>query len=141
MSSMNDFNQGVIEEFRANQGKVGGGFEGAPVVLLHTTGAKSGSARLNPLVALPGEDGTLYIFASAAGAPKHPDWYRNLVAHPDVQVEFGTETFDATATPVTGEERDRLYAEQVAIMPTFADYAESAKATRIIPVIAVTRKA
>jgi deazaflavin-dependent oxidoreductase (nitroreductase family) len=139
VSPVNDFNQAIIDEFRANNGNVGGGFAGAPMVILHTTGAKSGSARVNPLVSLPGDDGTLYIFASAAGAPKHPDWYHNLVAHPQVQVEFGEETFDATATPVTGPDRDRIYAEQVAIMPGFADYEESAKATRTIPVVALTR--
>jgi deazaflavin-dependent oxidoreductase (nitroreductase family) len=139
MSSMNDFNQGIIEEFRANKGAVGGGFAGAPVVLLHTTGAKTGSARVNPLVTLPGDEGTLYVFASAAGAPKHPDWYHNLVAHPEVEVEFGEETFAATATAVTGPERDRLYAEQVTRMPGFAEYEEKAKATRTIPVVALTR--
>jgi deazaflavin-dependent oxidoreductase (nitroreductase family) len=139
MSSMNDFNQGIIEEFRANQGAVGGGFAGAPIVLLHTTGAKSGSARINPLVTLPGDDGTLYIFASAAGAPKHPDWYHNLVAQPKVEVEFGQETFDATATPVTGAERDRIYAEQVTRMETFAEYEAKTKGIRTIPVVALTR--
>jgi deazaflavin-dependent oxidoreductase (nitroreductase family) len=139
MSSNNDFNQTIIEEFRANKGVVGGGFAGAPMVILHTTGAKTGSARVNPLVSLPGDDGTLYVFASAAGAPKHPDWYFNLVAHPAVQVEFGDETFDATATPVTGAERDRLYAEQVTHMPGFADYEVSAQATRTIPVVQLTR--
>jgi hypothetical protein len=86
MSDMNDFNQGVIEEFRANGGKVGGGFAGAPVVLLTTTGAKSGATRVNPLVALvEGDD--LYVFASKAGAPTSPDWYHNLVANPQVEVE------------------------------------------------------
>jgi deazaflavin-dependent oxidoreductase (nitroreductase family) len=139
MSSNNDFNQTIIEEFRANKGVVGGGFAGAPMVILHTTGAKTGSARVNPLVSLPGDEGTLYVFASAAGAPKHPDWYFNLVAHPAVQVEFGDETFDATATPVTGAERDRLYAEQVTHMPGFADYEVSAQATRTIPVVQLTR--
>src|ERR1017187_6212935 len=124
MSSINDFNQTVIEEFRANKGVVGGGFAGAPVVLLHTTGAKSGSARVNPLVAPPRDDGTLSVFASANGSPKDPDWYLNLlnlVAHPHVEVEFGGETFGATASPVTGDERDRLYAEQAVRMPGFAD--------------------
>jgi deazaflavin-dependent oxidoreductase (nitroreductase family) len=139
MSSINDFNQTVIEEFRANNGVVGGGFAGAPVVLLHTTGAKSGSARVNPLVALPRDDGTLYVFASANGAPKDPDWYRNLVAHPHVEVEFGGETFGATASPVTGEERDRLYAEQAAAMPGFADYETKLAGLRVIPVVRLTR--
>src|SRR5580658_7696987 len=112
MSEMTDFNQAIIEEFRANHGVVGGGFAGAPVVLLHTTGARSGQPRVNPLVSLPRDDGTLYVFASKAGAPTHPDWYHNLVAHPEVQVELGDDTFSATASEVTGDERDRIYAEQ-----------------------------
>ena len=138
MSSTNDFNQTIIEEFRANQGVVGGGFAGAPVVLLHTTGAKSGSARVNPLVSLPRDDGTFYVFASKAGAPTNPDWYHNLVAHPEVTVEFGTETFEATATPVTGEDRDRIYAEQASRYPGFADY--QARTQRTIPVVALDRR-
>src|ERR1039457_5177952 len=109
MSSINDFNQTVIEECRANKGVVGGGFAGAPVVLLHTTGAKSGSPRVTPLVPLPRDDGTLYVFASANGAPKDPDWYLNLVAHPHVEVEFGGETFGTTASPAAGAAGARLY--------------------------------
>jgi deazaflavin-dependent oxidoreductase (nitroreductase family) len=132
-----DFNRGVIEEFRANQGAVGGGFAGAPVVLLTTTGAKSGRERVNPLVALPGEEGVLYVFASKGGAPTNPDWYHNVLAHPEVQVEFGTERFPATATPVTGAERDRIYAEQATRFPAFADYQQ--KAERTIPVVALRR--
>jgi deazaflavin-dependent oxidoreductase (nitroreductase family) len=139
MSSMNDFNQTIIEEFRANKGVVGGGFAGAPVVLLHTTGAKSGSARVNPLVSLPQDDGTFYVFASKGGAPTSPDWYHNLVAHPEVTVEFGTETFEATATPVTGPDRDRIYAEQVALNPGFGEYEVNA-APRVIPVVLLTRR-
>jgi deazaflavin-dependent oxidoreductase (nitroreductase family) len=139
VSSMNDFNQTIIEEFRSNKGVVGGGFAGAPVVLLHTTGAKSGSARVNPLVSLPQDDGTFYVFASKGGAPTHPDWYYNLVAHPEVTVEFGVETFDATATPVTGAERDRIYAQQVANMPGFGEY-ETNAAPRIIPVVKLARR-
>jgi deazaflavin-dependent oxidoreductase (nitroreductase family) len=139
VSSMNDFNQTIIEEFRANKGVVGGGFAGAPVVLLHTTGAKSGSARVNPLVSLPQDDGTFCVFASKGGAPTNPDWYYNLVAHPEVTVEFGDETFEATATPVTGADRDRIYAEQVARMPGFGEYEENA-APRIIPVVRLVRQ-
>jgi deazaflavin-dependent oxidoreductase (nitroreductase family) len=137
MSDMNDFNQSIIDEFRANHGEVGGPFAGAPVVLLHTTGAKSGKARINPLVAQPADDGTLYIFASKAGADDDPDWYRNLLAHPEVEIEIGKEHFSATATPVTGAERDRIYDRQKELMPGFADY--EAKTTRIIPVIALAR--
>jgi deazaflavin-dependent oxidoreductase (nitroreductase family) len=133
MSDMNDFNRGVIEEFRANHGKVGGGFAGAPVVLLTTTGAKSGAKRVNPLVALlEGDD--MYVFASKAGA----DWYHNLVANPQVEVEFGDDRFTATAVPITsGPERDRLYAAQVAVQPGFADYEKST--TRVIPVVQLRR--
>jgi deazaflavin-dependent oxidoreductase (nitroreductase family) len=136
MTDMSDFNQAVIDEFRANHGVVGGGFAGAPVVLLTTTGAKSNQTRVNPLMALP-LDGNLYVFASAGGAPKNPDWYHNLVAHPEVTVEFGQDTYDATATPVTGEERDRIYATQVTKFPPFGDYEK--KTTRTIPVIALRR--
>lgn len=135
---MSNFNQTIIDEFRANGGQVGGGFAGAPVVLLTTKGAKSGQTRVNPLVGLPQEDGTIYVFASAAGAPKSPDWYHNLVAHPEVEVEFGPDRFTATATPVTGRKRDEIYDRQKEIMPTFADY--EAKTTRIIPVVALSRR-
>jgi deazaflavin-dependent oxidoreductase (nitroreductase family) len=137
MSEMTDFNQAIIEEFRANHGVVGGGFAGAPVVLLTTTGAKSGQTRINPLVALPRPDGTLYVFASAGGAPKHPDWYHNLVAHPEVGVEFGDDSFRATAASVTGDERDRIYAEQTKAFEGFADYEK--KTTRVIPVVKLER--
>ena len=138
MSDMSDFNRGVIEEFRANHGKVGGGFDGAPMVLLTTTGAKSGEKRVNPLVGLL-DDGTLYVVASKAGAPTSPDWYHNLVANPEVGVEFGDERFEATAVPITsGPERDRLYAAQVAVQPGFADYEKAT--TRVIPVVELRRK-
>ena len=137
MSQMNDFNRGIIEEFRANDGKVGGPFEGAPVVLLTTTGAKSGATRVNPLAALPEDDDVLYVFASKGGAPSNPDWYYNLLAHPQVEVEFGDERYAATATPVTGEARDRLFAEQVRRMPGFGDYEKNTK--RVIPVVELRR--
>jgi len=135
---MNDFNRSIIEEFRANHGKVGGPFDGAPIVLLTTTGAKSGTVRVNPLAALPGDDDILYVFASKGGAPSNPDWYHNVVAHPDVEVEFGDERFTATATPVTGEARDRLFAEQVRRMPAFGDYER--QTTRVIPVVELRRR-
>jgi deazaflavin-dependent oxidoreductase (nitroreductase family) len=136
MSEMNDYNKPIIEEFRANHGRVGGNFEGAPMVLLTTTGAKSGATRVNPLVSLP-EGDTIYIFASAAGAPKHPAWYHNLVAHPEVGVEFGDDSFRATAASVTGDERDRIYAEQTKAFEGFADYEK--KTTRVIPVVKLER--
>jgi deazaflavin-dependent oxidoreductase (nitroreductase family) len=133
---MSDFNAKIIEEFRANDGVVGGPFTGAPMLLLTTTGAKSGAARINPLVYLT-ENNHVYVFASKAGAPSHPDWYHNLVANPRVTVEVGGSRYDATATPVVGPERDRVYAAQVAVMPGFGEYQE--KAGRTIPVIELVR--
>jgi len=134
---MKAFNQQLIEEFRANGGKVGGRFEGRPVLLLTTTGAKSGRRFTIPLVYLP--DGErLLIFASKAGAPSSPDWYHNLVANPTVTIEVGSETYDATAVLVTGEERDRLYQRQVEAMPQFGEYQQ--KTTRVIPVVALERQ-
>jgi deazaflavin-dependent oxidoreductase (nitroreductase family) len=138
MSEMRDFNQAIIEEFRGNHGVVGGGFTGASMVLLTTTGAKSGQQRVNPLVCLPEDHDTLYVFASKAGAPSDPDWYRNLSAHPDVTVEFGDERYEATATTISGPERDAIYARQVERFATFGDYAK--QTTRTIPVVALTRK-
>lgn len=132
----NDFNTGVIDEFRANRGKVAA-FGDAPVVLLTTTGAKSGKERVNPLVALIDGD-RVYVVASKGGAPTNPDWYYNLLAHPKVGVELGTERFDAVATPVTGPERDRLFAAQVAVQPGFAEYEQSA-GDRVIPVVELRR--
>jgi deazaflavin-dependent oxidoreductase (nitroreductase family) len=138
MSETTDFNARIIEEFRANGGVVGGPFAGLPVLLLTTTGAKSGRERVKPLATLPAEDGVLYVFASKGGAPRNPDWYHNLLAHPDVQVEYGTDRFPATAAPVTGAERDRVYAEQAARAPAFADYQR--KTDRVIPVVALRRQ-
>jgi deazaflavin-dependent oxidoreductase (nitroreductase family) len=135
--AVNDWNANVIAEFRSNEGVVGGPFEGAPVLLLHTKGAKSGQIRINPMMYLDYE-GKRYIFASYAGAPTHPDWYHNLVAHPEVTVEVGTETFEAIATPVTLEERDRIYPVQGALYPNFAEY--ETKTTRKIPVVELVRK-
>ncbi len=136
VSEMNDWNAKIIEEFRANQGKVGGQFEGSPVLLLHTTGAKSGRERVNPMMYLE-ESGRVYVFASKAGADSDPDWYRNLVANPGVQVELGPETFDATAVVVSGAERDRIYQVQSERYPGFAEY--QAKTTRVIPVVELRR--
>ena len=134
---MNDFeawNRQVIEEFHANEGKVNGSNS---LLLLRTTGARSGKQRVNPL-AYTTDDERLVIIASKGGTPTNPDWYHNIVAHPDVTVEVGTETFEARATVVEGPERDELYAKQAAIMPNFAEY--QAKTTRKIPVIVLTRK-
>ena len=135
MTQVNDYNKQIIDEFRANKGAVGA-FGGAPIVLLTTTGAKSGQKRVNPLAALPRGD-VLYVFASKAGAPTNPDWYHNLLAHPEVEVEFGEDRFDAVATPVTGPERDRIWDEQKTAMPGFADYEKSTE--RIIPVVELRR--
>lgn len=142
MSDVHDWNRvrnwnaQIIEEFRANEGLLGGHFEGAPVLLLHTIGAKSGLERVNPMMYLD-LDGHRYVFASAGGAGSHPDWYRNLVAHPEVTVEVGTETYAAIATPVTGELRDRVYAEQARRYAQFARY--ETMTNRVIPVVQVHR--
>ena len=136
MPDMNDFNQNVINQFRANGGKVGPPFEGAPMMLLTTTGAKSGQQRTTPLVhTKDGDD--IVIIASKAGAPTNPAWYHNLVANPEVTVEVGTEKFQARARVATGEERDRLYAAQAKLMPNFAEYQQ--KTTRQIPVVVLKR--
>lgn len=137
MADFNDWNRQIIEEFHANEGKVGGPFKGASLLLLTTTGAKSGQRRTTPLVYLPDSE-RMVIFASKGGAPTNPDWYHNLVAHPEVTVEVGTETFEATASVVTGEERDRLYAIQAEKSPNFGEY--QAKTNRLIPVVALERK-
>jgi deazaflavin-dependent oxidoreductase (nitroreductase family) len=136
VSDMNDWNKKVIEEFRANAGKVGGQFEGSPVLLLHTTGAKSRLERVNPMMYLEESD-RVYVFASKAGADTDPDWYRNLVANPGVSVELGEESYDATAVVITGSERDRIYASQARLFPGFAQY--EAKTTRVIPVVELVR--
>ena len=132
MSEPGNWNTNIIEEFRANGGQLGGGFDGAPVLQLHTTGAKTGADRVNPMMYLE-DGGRRYVFASKAGAPSNPDWYHNLVANPAVTAEIGTETLAFTAQPVTGDERDRIFAEQAARYPGFAGYAE--KTTRVIPVV------
>ncbi len=134
-----DFNTQVIDEFHANEGRVGGTFEGTPLLLLHHTGAKSGKSRINPL-AYQSDAGRYVVFASKGGAPSHPDWYHNLKAHPDTTIEVGTNTIDVVASEATGEERDRLFRTQAERSPAFADYEK--RAGRIIPVIVLTpRKA
>ncbi len=136
MSEMDDWNTKIIEEFRTNDGQVGGQFEGAPMVLITTTGARSGKQRTNPLVYFP-DNGRVVVFASKAGAPTNPDWYHNMVAHPGVTVEVGHERYEATAVEVTGDERDRLFAAQIAVMPGFKNYQEAT--SRVIPVIVLER--
>ena len=132
MRELNDWNQRNIAEFRANGGKLGGGFSGAPVLLLTTTGAKSGRPYTTPLTYLADGD-RLVVFASKAGAPTHPDWYHNLKAHPQVTVEVGTETRHLQAVVASGDERDALYDRQAQAYPQFAEYQQ--KTTRQIPVV------
>jgi deazaflavin-dependent oxidoreductase (nitroreductase family) len=132
MADVNEWNRQIIDEFRANAGKVGGQFEGAPMLLLHTKGAKSGAERVNPVVYMV--DGDHYVvFASKAGAPTHPDWYHNLVANPEASIEVGTDTVSVHARTSTGVERDRLWRAQTARMPGFAEY--QSKTNREIPVV------
>ncbi len=137
MAEANDFNTQTIEEFRANGGRVGGQFEGAPLLLLTTTGAKSGEPRTSPMM-YRAEGERMFVFASKAGAPTSPDWYHNLVANPEVSVEVGVERFTAHATEVKGTERDRIYAEQAKAYPGFAEY--EAKTDRMIPVVELVRR-
>ena len=134
---MSNFNQAVIAEFRANGGKVGGYFAGANMLLLHTTGAKSGQPRVNPVVYVT-DGARLVIIASKSGADSNPDWYYNLLANPIATVEVGTEQFQVRATPVTEEpERSRLYAKMVAHRPGFAEYEQ--KTSRKIPAVILER--
>jgi deazaflavin-dependent oxidoreductase (nitroreductase family) len=132
MSDVNDWNRQVIEEFRANGGHVGGAFAGAPLLLLHTTGARSGAERVNPMM-YQDLGGPLAVFASKAGAPSDPDWYRNLVAHPEVTVEVGAATGPYLARLASGEERERIWAKQKQDYPQFAEY--ETKTDRQIPVV------
>jgi deazaflavin-dependent oxidoreductase (nitroreductase family) len=136
MSEMSEFNKRVIEEFRANGGKVGGQFANAPMLLLTTTGAKSGRSYTTPLVYSRDGD-RIVIIASKAGAPSNPDWYYNLLAHPVVTIELGGEKFQARAAITSGEERERLFNNQAQMMAVFNEYRK--KTTRQIPVIALER--
>lgn len=133
---MSDWNKAIIEEFRANEGKVGGAFAGRPLLLLHTTGAKTGQQRVNPL-AYTRDGDRLVVIASKGGAPTHPDWYYNLLANSQVTVEVGTERFPARALVASEPERTRLFDQMVAESPGFADYQR--KTTRVLPVIVLTR--
>jgi deazaflavin-dependent oxidoreductase (nitroreductase family) len=129
---MSDWNTAIIEEFRANGGKVGGQFEGSPLLLLHTVGARSGQQRVNPMMYRRIGD-TYAVFASKAGAPTNPDWYHNLKAHPEVTAEIGTETVSLTAHVATADERAPIWAAQKDEFPGFADY--ESKTSREIPVV------
>jgi deazaflavin-dependent oxidoreductase (nitroreductase family) len=130
---VSDFNTAIIEEFRANEGQVSGDFAGAPMVLLHHTGAKSGQERVTPLMYQELGD-SIAVFASKGGAPTHPAWYLNLLAHPETTVEIGRESRAVRARVATGAERDRIWGEQKRVMPGFAEYEKTA-GDREIPVI------
>jgi deazaflavin-dependent oxidoreductase (nitroreductase family) len=134
--ALNGWNAQIIEEFRSNNGAVGGPFEGAPVLLLHTLGAKSGQERINPMMYLE-QDGRIFVFASKAGADTNPDWYHNLVANSAVTAEIGSETASYKAVPLEQDERDRVYAIQAELNAGFAEY--QAKTTRVIPVVELQR--
>ena len=140
---MQNYNRGIIEEFRVNEGRVGGPFAGAPMVLVTSTGAKSGRPHTTPVVYLREDDASgglgerIYVFGSMGGAPKHPAWYHNLKAHPDATVEVGTDRYPVRATIMTGEERDRLFEKQASLRPQFAEYQQ--RTTRKIPVTALER--
>jgi deazaflavin-dependent oxidoreductase (nitroreductase family) len=130
-----DFNEKIIEEFRANEGRVGGMFEGSPLLLLHHTGAKSGKSRVNP-IAYQADGGRNIVFASKAGAPTNPDWYHNLMANPETSIEVGNDKIDVVASEAAGEERERLFRTQAERVPQFAEYEQ--KTDRVIPVIVLT---
>ena len=133
--TMSDWNQKVIDEFRANEGRVGGYFEGRTLLLLHHRGAKSGVARVNPLAYQRIDDDSVAVFASKGGDPKNPDWYYNLVANPDAEVEIGTDRFPVRARMAEGDERDRIFEKQKADWDGFAEYEEKLEGIRVIPVV------
>jgi deazaflavin-dependent oxidoreductase (nitroreductase family) len=137
MAGVSDWNQQIIDEFRANGGRVGGNFEGAPLLLLHHVGRRSGTERVSPMMyQAVGDD--FAVFASKAGADTHPDWYRNLLAHPDVSAEIGTETVTLHARDLPADEREPIWEKQKADYPGFAGYEE--KTSRTIPVVLLERR-
>ncbi|MGC4932219.1 nitroreductase family deazaflavin-dependent oxidoreductase [Gordonia sp. DT30] len=142
MSAPHDWNTQIITEFRANDGKVGGNFEGAPMVLVHHQGRKTGKQNITPMMYLPDADNprTIYVFASKAGAPTNPDWYYNLTTAGTARIEVGSDTRDVEVTEITGTDRDRIYAEQARRYPGFADYEKKTAGIRTIPVLALTTK-
>jgi deazaflavin-dependent oxidoreductase (nitroreductase family) len=141
MSEALDWNAQTIAEFRANEGRVGGTFEGAPLVLLHHRGRTSGREHVTPVMYLPHgtEPGSIYVFATKGGAPTDPDWYRNLAAAGEGTIERGTETYEVTVRELAGAERDRIYAEQARRYPGFAEYERLTAGVRTIPVLELTR--
>jgi deazaflavin-dependent oxidoreductase (nitroreductase family) len=137
---MPDWHTQIIQEFRANDGRVGGNFAGAPLILLHHRGRKSGREFVTPMMYLAdSRPGTIYVFASKAGAPTDPDWYKNVVAAGRAEVEVGAETYPVTVRDLAGDERDRIYAEQAHRYPGFGDYEKKTAGIRTIPVLALTR--
>lgn len=139
---ISEHNRPIVAEFRANEGRVGGPFEGHPMLLLHNRGRRSGADNVNPLAYLrdPDDPATVHVFGSAAGRPDHPQWYFNLIAAGEAEVEVGTERYPVTVEEVTGADRDRLYALQVEEMPVFAEYERKLDGQRTIPVVALRRK-
>ncbi|HWC39845.1 MAG TPA: nitroreductase family deazaflavin-dependent oxidoreductase [Acidimicrobiales bacterium] len=133
VDEVSDWNRKIIEEFRANGGNVGGNFAGAPLLLLHTTGARTGKERINPVMYRDLGDGRVAVFASRGGAPRHPDWYHNLVANPDVTAEIGTETRSYRARTATSDEREPIWSDHKQDYPGFAEY--ESKTDRQIPVV------
>jgi deazaflavin-dependent oxidoreductase (nitroreductase family) len=142
MTRPGDWNAHIIEEFRANEGRVGGQFEGAPMTLVHHRGRTSGRELVNPMMYLRDDEDpdVVYVFATKGGAPTNPDWYLNLVAAGEAEVEIGTERYPVTVTEVTGDQRDRVYAEQARRYPGFADYEQKTAGVRTIPVLALRRR-
>jgi deazaflavin-dependent oxidoreductase (nitroreductase family) len=141
VAEANDWNAKIIAEFRANEGRVGGPFEGAPMILVHHKGRKSGAAHVAPVMYLadPDDPATVYIFASKGGAPSNPDWYYNLTSVGQTEVEVGTEEYPVSVNEVSGADHDRIYAEQASRYPGFAEYAEKTAGIRTIPVLALKR--
>jgi deazaflavin-dependent oxidoreductase (nitroreductase family) len=141
MPQANDWNDKIITEFRANGGRVGGPFEGAPVALVHHDGRTSGREYVNPLMYLADEtdNDTIYVFATKGGEPSNPDWYYNLTAAGRATVERGTETYQVTVRELPGDERDRIYSEQARRYSGFAEYARQTAGVRTIPVLELTR--
>jgi deazaflavin-dependent oxidoreductase (nitroreductase family) len=141
MPQASDWNMKTIEEFRANEGRVGGPFEGTPVVLVTNRGRKTGRQHVTPMMYMPDEsnDDAIYVFATKGGAPSNPDWYYNLITAGEGSIERGTDSYPVTVRELTGEERERIYAEQARRFPGFADYAKQTEGIRAIPVLELTR--
>lgn len=138
-TKVSEHNQPIVEEFRANEGKLGGNFEGAPMLLLHTTGRKSGVEYVNPVMYQQVDEGAVAVFATKGGAPTDPDWYRNAIVNPDLSVEIGTKTLEMRAHEAEGAEREKIWTKQKRDYPAFAEYEKKTKGSREIPVIVLER--